>query len=289
MENTSVKDIVNLFYKKLQFKYPKPEIESFIRISLEDILGFAHIDIKMKESEIPDKESIQKLLDLIAHLEKDEPIQYILGNTEFYGLKFKVDGRVLIPRQETEILVDLILKKVDNSTMLNIVDIGTGSGCIAISLAKNLPMAKVTGVDVSEDAIELAQENAALNQANVHFVNDDLLKGCPSLFDQKYDVIVSNPPYVTHKDKERMHANVLDYEPGLALFVEDANPLMFYRSLIHFSYTRLKGNGLMMVEINEQYGSETAQLFIENGFNNVFVVKDLNQKDRFVMARKDEE
>ncbi|MCG8698000.1 MAG: peptide chain release factor N(5)-glutamine methyltransferase, partial [Bacteroidales bacterium] len=263
MENTSVKDIVNLFYKKLQFKYPKPEIESFIRISFEDILGFAHIDIKMKESEIPDKESIQKLLDLIAHLEKDEPIQYILGNTEFYGLKFKVDGRVLIPRQETEILVDLILKKVDNSTMLNIVDIGTGSGCIAISLAKNLPMAKVTGVDVSEDAIELAQENAALNQANVHFVNDDLLKGCPSLFDQKYDVIVSNPPYVTHKDKERMHANVLDYEPGLALFVEDANPLMFYRSLIHFSYTRLKGNGLMMVEINEQYGSETAQLFIE--------------------------
>lgn len=223
-----------------------------------------------------------KLDNILAQLQTGKPLQYALGYAEFFGLKFLVSPATLIPRPETEELVQWVLNSAANKAS-SILDIGTGSGCIAISLKKNLPGAKVSAIDVSVDALNTAKENAALNKVDVDFIKADILRYPAS---GSYSIIVSNPPYVTLEDKKLMHRNVTDFEPHTALFVPEDDPLIFYRAIADFALTSLQPNGLLFFEINESLGKETAQLLIDLGFKDVEVRKDLSGRDRMVKATK---
>jgi release factor glutamine methyltransferase len=228
---------------------------------------------------------LENIRSLLRRRSKLEPLQYILGETEFYGLTFKVNPAVLIPRPETEELVDWILKsKLPESPV--IFDVGTGSGCIPISLKKNIPNAKVITCDISQKSLEVAKENAKLNQVEVDFIHQNFLEfQKPDQFPM-LDVLVSNPPYVTDSEKTRMQKNVLDHEPTTALFVPDHDPLKFYKALVEFSNSYLKEEGLIFWEINECFGKECVLLLKENGYLNVELRKDLSGKYRMVKATK---
>ncbi|WP_229236175.1 peptide chain release factor N(5)-glutamine methyltransferase [Emticicia sp. TH156] len=227
---------------------------------------------------------------IIDRLNKHEPIQYILGETTFYGRRFLVDKPVLIPRPETEELVALVCEweqTAENKPEAKMVlDIGTGSGCIAVSLAKELNDARVTAYDISEEALVVARKNAMLNMADVSFERVDILRYLNKSIvpEQAFDVIVSNPPYVTRQEAAQMRQNVLEFEPHLALFVADTEPLVFYEAIARFASKALKDGGLLAVEINENLGSETATVFMEAGFTDVAVVQDIHRKNRFVRA-----
>ncbi len=271
--------------------YESQEAKEIVFWLMEFYLGLRKIDI------LGDK-SFEKAIDwtnIIERLNNNEPIQYILGETEFYGRRFLVNDSVLIPRPETEELVKYIIKKQKNQfsvkrKQLSILDIGTGSGCIAISLAKELPNFIVSAYDISKNALETAKKNAELNKANVNFEKVDILKPpfIHSLFQyplrHSFNIIVSNPPYVTKQEIYRMQKNVLDFEPHLALFVEDSEPLIFYEAIANFAFNNLTDNGLVAVEINEALGEETANVFRRKGFSEVEIIKDMHQKDRFVSA-----
>ncbi len=266
--------------------YESPEAKEIVFWLMDFYLGLRKIDI------LSDK-SFEKAIDwatITERLNNNEPIQYILGETEFYGRRFLVNDSVLIPRPETEELVKYV---VDKSKVLPIgegwegflLDIGTGSGCIAISLAKELPNFKVTAYDISEKALETAKTNAELNKADVTFEKVDILKHTfTHLHIHSFNIIVSNPPYVTKQEIDRMQKNVLDFEPHLALFVEDSEPLIFYEAIANFAFNNLTENGLVAVEINEALGEETAEVFRRKGFSEVEIIKDIHQKDRFVSA-----
>ena len=226
--------------------------------------------------------------DAVCRLKNDEPLQHILGYSEFYGRKLKCDGRALVPRPETEELVEWILN--DWSTLnsqlstLNLLDIGTGTGCIALSLAKELEEAKVTAVDISTEALSLARENAEILEArDVRFVECDALGDCENI-KGCYDVIVSNPPYVRECEKVDMEANVLDYDPHTALFVTDDDPLIFYRAIGKFALTHLTPNGALYFEINQYLGQETFDLLIGLGYKNVELREDINGNARMIKA-----
>jgi release factor glutamine methyltransferase len=221
-------------------------------------------------------------------LQKHEPIQYILGETEFYGLPFIVNADVLIPRPETEELVDLILRdiKSEKKESLTVLDIGTGSGCIAVSLAKNIPGASVYAVDISSAALETAKKNARQNKADVHFVEQDVFNDFPAtVFPDTWDIIVSNPPYVMLSEKKDMAANVLEYEPPVALFVPNDRPLFFYEKIADFGLSRLKATGAVYVETNARLGNETLQLFLEKNYKQVSLHKDISGNDRILKAK----
>ena len=259
--------------------YPKEEIDSFIFLIFNHIYSFRKIDLLISpdfDVSIADK---AKISDWVDRLKKYEPIQYVLGVTEFYGLKFRVTEDVLIPRQETEELVDLIVKRYWNFAP-KILDIGSGSGCIPIALKKNLPMADVWSCDISPDALSIARENAELNSVDVSFSLFDILSS-DDFPATGFDAIVSNPPYVTEREKALMHSNVLDYEPHLALFVTDQEPLLFYNNIVKRSKKLLKNDGAIFFEINEAYGLEVKSLLADNGFD-AEIVKDINGKDRIV-------
>ncbi|MER0438455.1 peptide chain release factor N(5)-glutamine methyltransferase [Emticicia sp. W12TSBA100-4] len=265
--------------------YESQEAKEIVFWLMEFYLGLRKIDI------LSDK-SFEKAIDwatIIERLNTHEPIQYILGETEFYGRRFLVNDSVLIPRPETEELVKYIVDKQKNqlpvtNNQLSILDIGTGSGCIAISLAKELPNFKVTAYDISEKALETAKTNAELNKADVTFEKVDILSSQLSNIHYPLSIIVSNPPYVTKQEIDRMQKNVLDFEPHLALFVEDSEPLIFYEAIANFAFNNLTDNGLVAVEINEALGEETAEVFRRKGFSEVEIIKDIHQKDRFVSA-----
>jgi len=271
--------------------YESQEAKEIVFWLMEFYLGLRKIDI------LGDK-SFEKAIDwtnIIERLNNNEPIQYILGETEFYGRRFLVNDSVLIPRPETEELVKYIIDKQKNQfsvkrKQLSILDIGTGSGCIAISLAKELPNFIVSAYDISKNALETAKKNAELNKADVNFEKVDILKPpfIHSLFQyslrHSFNIIVSNPPYVTKQEIYRMQKNVLDFEPHLALFVEDSEPLIFYEAIANFAFNNLTDNGLVAVEINEALGEETANVFRRKGFSEVEIIKDMHQKDRFVSA-----
>lgn len=280
MSKTTAKDIIKLFQKKLDLKYPTEEITSLAHICFKHALNLTPIEIHMQNELEISNEVLNTFLSIIESLNTNQPIQYILGETEFYGLKFKVNESVLIPRQETEVLVDEIIKK--HGSVSSILDIGTGSGSIAVTLSKFIENSYVTAIDISYDALEIAQKNAMLNNVELNFIQDDVLMGCPKLNDQQFDVIVSNPPYVTMREKEKMHANVTDFEPSIALFVPEDDHLIFYKAILTLSQTRIKHRGLLLVEINEQYGKEVTDLFLSNKFIEVQVIIDMNGKDRFV-------
>ena len=242
----------------------------------------------------------------VKELLKNKPVQYILGKTEFCGMRFFVNENVLIPRPETEKMVKSLELKVKgylyspsfrpdierremvaekSPANISILDIGTGSGCIAISLAKSLKNSVVTAVDVSEKALEVAKKNAEANDANVRLILDDILNPKnPELIDNQYDIIVSNPPYVCESEKSEMRANVLDYEPSTALFVSDSDPLVFYRKILEFAQKALIPNGEVWFEINEKFGNEMKYLCHEKGFEKVEIIKDFRERDRILRA-----
>ena len=282
MSSNLVRDCRRHYSSELEKIYGSDEANALIMILLEHYFGIDRVKIAMEPELRLSESELLTLHFAVKELLKNKPIQYVLGETEFCGMKFFVEEGVLIPRPETEEMVRQLA--VGHWPLAaKILDIGTGSGCIAISLAKLLKDSVVTAVDVSEKALEIAKKNAAENDADVRFVLDDILNPKnPELIDNQYDIIVSNPPYVCESEKSEMRANVLDYEPSSALFVSDNNPLIFYRKILEFAQKTLKPNGEIWFEINEKLGQEMQNLCLEKGFKNVEIIKDFRGKDRIL-------
>ncbi len=258
--------------------YSKKETESIAFLVFE-YLGISKTQILAGKKIVLTESDSQFLSDVKTRLRTNEPIQYILGETAFYGLKIELNKEVLIPRQETEELVALIIRE-NTLEKPGILDIGTGSGCIAISLKKYIPNAVVSAFDISREALHLAEKNARLNGVKIQFYQNDILH-IASLPGTKYDIIVSNPPYVTNDEKMRMDSNVIAFEPEEALFVPENSPLVFYECIIELATRYLTDNGLIYFEINESRGAEVDMLLNEAGFKAVRIIKDINGKDRF--------
>jgi release factor glutamine methyltransferase len=281
--SNSSKILFNQIVSEILSVYEENEAKSIVFLLLEHFHNLSKTDILLDKK----IEQIFDFQEITNRLKAQEPVQYIIGETEFYGRPFKVTPDTLIPRPETEELVQLVVNNIPQSQFPNspipILDIGTGSGCIAISLACEIPYAQVYAYDISENALEVAQENAVRNNTNVIFEKIDILNFLPSSL-PPFSIIVSNPPYVMNAEKLEMEQNVLDYEPHLALFVEDSNPLIFYKSIVEFASKNLIDKGLCVVEINQALGLETAELFWNQGFRYVEVVKDMFGKNRMVKA-----
>lgn len=278
------KEIFRDLMQQITLKEDQDEIQSILYLIAESELGLSRANIVSEKSILLTEIQQQKLVDIIRRVNACEPIQYILGSTYFYGRKFKVNSSVLIPRPETELLIEEVLKEVDPFTPGSILDIGTGSGCIAVTLAKELPAKRILAIDVSEEALLIANENARQLNATVEFYKTNALT--EKLPIQQIDILVSNPPYVVLSEKKSMKENVLEYEPHLALFVPDNDPLVFYTIIAQKGYAILTNNGKVFVEINEQFGEEVSEVFSEAGFKNVRLVKDLQGKNRIVTASK---
>lgn len=278
-----MKATIQYIEKELAGLYPNSEIEGFTRIILEAVCEWSFTEQVLNKQEKIRNADFEKIRGIVFRLKNFEPIQYILGETEFYGLKLKVNPSVLIPRPETEELVEWIVKSnlPENITVL---DIGTGSGCIALALKSQMENATVFGVDISEKALEVAKQNALKNQLDVDFFQVDILKW-EYISWEKFDLIVSNPPYIREIEKTEMHSNVLVHEPENALFVPDNDPLLFYRSIAAFAKVNLKKEGLLFFEINEKLGGEMISLLNEYGFYEIEIRKDINGKNRMIYSR----
>lgn len=258
------------------------EVQAMIRVICEDVFNYDPVDVALRqESELPDF-APQRVAEIIARLQRHEPLQYILGTARFHGHRFKVTPAVLIPRPETEQLVDLIIEENPGSD-LRVLDMGTGSGCIAISLARALKFARVDALDVSRDALAVARDNAASLKVKVRFFESDILAPQPAA---TYDIIVSNPPYITWSERELMERNVKDYEPAQALFVPDNDPLLFYKAIASYANRSLEKGGGLYLEINQRFGAEVKRLLEDCGFDEVRIIVDSFGKDRFAVAVK---
>jgi len=308
----TIKDVFE-DYKQLNKVYDANEVESLTLLTISQVTNLSKASIKaFPERELNDQQA-QKLKSIVSELVTGKPIQYVLGVTEFYGLPFKVNPSVLIPRPETEELVEWILAVCSGQFAVNseqfavgssqssigsrqfagnILDIGTGSGCIAISLKKNLPQAQVSAIDISEGALQTAKENADLNEVHVQFIQADILDvptahhspltthDSPQL--TTHQIIVSNPPYVTLDDKKQMHTNVTDFEPHTALFVPENDPLVFYKAIADFALNNLTPGGYLFFEINESLGQETVELLRDKSFTDIELRKDMSGRDRMI-------
>ena len=273
--SNSVRDCRRYYASQLESIYGSDEANALIMILLEHYFNIDRVKIALEPDLRLSESELLTLHFAVKELLKNRPIQYIIGETEFCGMRFFVNENVLIPRPETQEMVEMIANfaRRDNACVIltgyKIIDIGTGSGCIAISLAKLLKDSYVTAVDISEKALEVARKNAEANEVNVHFVHDDILNPHVKTYgraSQQFDIIVSNPPYVCESEKSDMRANVLDYEPSTALFVSDNDPLVFYRKILEFAQKALKPDGQIWFEINERFGKETAELCHSKGF-----------------------
>ncbi len=278
-----ISEIKKYFFASLADLYPKEELLSFFNILSQEYFGLSRLEIALNPKIQISTEALNKMKEAITRLKKQEPIQYITGNTEFYGLAFLVNEHSLIPRPETEELVDWVLNDI-HPKVKSILDVGTGSGCIAISLAKNLLHADISALDFSEGALDIAKRNAILNKVNVNFFQQDILKA--KNFPQKYDVIISNPPYVREQEKQAMQQNVLGYEPESALFVSDQDPLLFYRSIAILAKDFLNPNGILFFEINEFLAKEMIALLASEGFKEIEVRKDIYGKNRMLKCTR---
>lgn len=282
-------DAVLYIRQSLQTLYSANEINGFVRLLMERICGIAPYQLLLgKGKELSETEK-ERIVEIVGALKKSVPIQYILGTADFYGREFAVNPSVLIPRPETEELVEIILKDVrqkKNAAPLKIVDIGTGSGCIAITLSAELSEAEVTAVDISPEALETARANAARLQANVRFLQADILAetAAGQAIPGTFDLIVSNPPYVLETEKANMEKNVLDHEPHLALFVDDSDPLLFYRQIARFGKKRLHGGGALYFEINARCGRGMIRLLETEGYRDVTLIRDISGNDRIIKA-----
>jgi len=286
-----LKEIQNIFHKELDSIYGTDEVGSFFNILIDFYLGLNRIALVLEPNYTITKEEEQPLFEALSRLKLEEPIQHIIGETEFYGLPFKVNKHTLIPRPETEELVDLILKSLSGKKdqPLKLLDIGTGTGCIAISLAKHLPNAHVFAVDVSPEALKVTRENAKLNNVSITCIEDsildiqnDMLKSAIGFF----DVIVSNPPYVRDLEKVEIKNNVLQHEPHLALFVKDDNPLQFYKAISDYAMTALKESGLLFFEINQYLGAEMKTLLKTALYKDIELKNDMFGNQRMLKGMK---
>ena len=279
----NIKNLKSHFFSELQTIQEESEIESFFFILTEYLLNLKRIDISLNPDFEVSETDLETWNTIISELKTEKPIQYITGEAWFYGYRFEVNENTLIPRPETEELVEWIVESTKHeagSLKLNILDIGTGSGCIPISLKKEIPNAGVFTIDVSEKALEMARKNAVDNEVEVNFMLKNILE-TDSLV-EKYDVIVSNPPYVRNLEKQEIKKNVLAYEPHLALFVEDSDALLFYRKIAQLALTSLTPNGKLFFEINQYLGKETVALLENLGFKNIELRKDFVGNDRMI-------
>ncbi|CAN5196703.1 peptide chain release factor N(5)-glutamine methyltransferase [soil metagenome] len=284
--SNKISDIARFFREELSSKYEKGEIEKFIEFCFKDFLGLSRTELILNQEKTVSESELLKFHFAVKDLKHGRPIQYILGKTFFYGLEFTLNNHVLIPRPETEELVNIILEDAkSHSESFSILDIGTGSGCIAIALKKNLPRCHVYALDISEDALGVAKKNALLNDVEIHFIHGNILEKSTAEKLPGISVIVSNPPYIAESEKKIMHENVLEHEPHIALFVPDNDPLIFYKTIAVTGKSKLKDNGIIYVEINEALGIETALLFQNEGYQDVQLLEDMQGKDRFIRAR----
>mgnify|MGYP001217721504 FL=1 len=275
-------EFYDLFKNKLISRVDKNELDEFFFWLIDHYCNYSRMDYILNSSFKISKTQEQNLINSIDSLLNEMPIQYVVGETKFMNLVFKLNNSVLIPRPETEELVRWIIN--DAHTNKNILDIGTGSGCIAVSLSKYLNNCKVTGWDISEDIIKIASHNAYLNDVNVELELSDITK--PKFLDYKYDVIVSNPPYITKNEKQFISKNVKFFEPHIALFVENEDPLCFYKKIFDFSNSNLKSNGFLYIEINENFSKEVIKLLKDKGFYDIKLKKDFRLKNRMIKAIK---
>lgn len=276
--------IKKIFHQQLKEIYIENEIDSLFFIALEYVTSISKIEYILQKEEEISEEKLIELKFILEELTKNKPIQYITKNAYFYGLNFYVNDKVLIPRQETNELVDWVLMSVTHSKPIKILDIGTGSGCIAITLKKNLPLSEVFAIDISNEAIQVAQKNANNNEVEINFLQKNILE----INDLKsnFDIIISNPPYVLELEKLEMAPNVLDNEPHLALFVPDNNPLLFYEKITEIALKNLTEDGMLFFEINQYLSAETKKMIENKGFKNVTLRKDLQENYRMVLAKK---
>lgn len=284
----TLKEIRSEYHIQLDDIYDFNEVESFFYMLIEQYFQLPKYSIALEPDKVISGPDQTIMLEALEELKSQKPIQYILGNTEFFGLHFKLNKDVLIPRPETEELVTWVLEECQGMN-LKILDVGTGSGCIAIVLAKNLPEAQISGLDISRRAIGLATENASINDVGVRFFQTDILLSetlSEEIMDKEFDIIVSNPPYVLNSEKKEMRLNVLDNEPHSALFVDDDRALLFYNGIIEFAKKALKVNGSLYFEINEKFGQEICNLLKENKYSDIQLKQDIYGKDRMIRAIK---
>ncbi|CAG4988920.1 Release factor glutamine methyltransferase [Dyadobacter sp. CECT 9275] len=282
---TSARQLYQYIVKSIKV-YPEKEAQAITFMLLEHYVRLRNIDV-LVDRPIPENTAQPDWEGIIERLNNNEPVQHIIGTTEFCGLEFRVSSSVLIPRPETEELVRMVTRDyAEPDKNIEILDIGTGSGCIAIVLARFLPHVTVHAWDVSDEALEVARENARQLIADVQFAKQDMLNVTFPLAGntQQFDCLVSNPPYVTYAEAEHMLPNVLRFEPHEALFVEDSDPLLFYKAIADFGKHHIKAGGKCYVEINEHFGLETKKVFDERGYKNVEILRDIHGKDRFVRA-----
>ena len=264
--------------------YPDSEALSLAKMLLVEAFGFSILELYGGKDKEISGNRLRDLHEMLSRLQKNEPIQYILGKETFCGLTFEVDENVLIPRPETRELVEWIVADYESVPACRILDVGTGSGCISISLAKFIPGASVESWDISEGALEVARRNCKLNEVEVLLRQQDVLSAQPE--PACFDVIVSNPPYITESEKADMEANVLDWEPATALFVPDTDPLLFYRKIAELGTVMLKEGGSLYFEINRAYGNETVQMLEALGYKQIELRKDDWDNDRMIKARR---
>lgn len=283
----TLKEYRNIFNTTLSELYPKTEIDTFLGLLIEEYLGLNRVDLVIKADFKIDESKLIILNKVLKRLQKEEPIQYIIGHTEFFGYPLIVNQNTLIPRPETEELVAWIIDEVKNNSnysnkQISILDIGTGTGCIPISLAKELNNAVISAIDVSEKALEIAKKNAIENQVNINFITKDILQ--TTNLNTQFDIIISNPPYVRNVEKKEINNNVLENEPHLALFVEDNNALIFYDKIADLAKNHLNKNGCLFFEINQYLGQETSTLLKSKAFKNIELRKDIFKNDRMLKA-----
>ncbi len=280
----TIKALKEFFQDELGSIYPKEEVLSFFYLLCEAYLNKSRIDISLTPILEVNPDQERSFLQALEQLKMEYPIQYIIGNTKFMDLVFEVNKQVLIPRPETEELIRWVLASTSKKINNNILDIGTGSGCIPIVLAKHLPESSIEAIDVSATALEVAMNNARRHQVVINFIENDILK--METLQNDYDIIVSNPPYVRESEKKLMRDNVLRYEPDLALYVSDNNPLLFYKQIAKLAAKGLKPNGYLYFEINQYLGIALCELLESLGFKNIELKKDIYGADRMIRAVK---
>lgn len=284
VRSNKISDIRQHYKAKLLENYDDREAEALLFLLIEEYTGISKLKIIAEPDLTLTESELLKVHFAVKDLNNHKPVQYILGKTVFYGLPIRVSKDVLIPRPETEELVEMVIRENQDRKNLRILDIGTGSGCIAIALKKFLPGSEVVAVDISITALQMAEINARDNKLTIEFKRIDILAGNSSSILGCYDVIVSNPPYVRNSEKKLMKRNVLDYEPEIALYVDDLNPLLFYKAIAEFAANNLNVNGRIYCEINQFLGNELLNVFVAAGFNETVLLTDINGNIRFIKA-----
>jgi release factor glutamine methyltransferase len=280
----TIKDIRLFLVSELADTYPVDECKAIADLLISSATGFSKLSQLYDNGQNVSEEQADRIISMTEELKTGMPVQYVLGETMFYNCRIRLNSSTLIPRPETEELVDLILRE-NKGFKGSVLDFGSGSGCISIALASNLPESSVTGIEISEEAIKIALENASLNKVSVPFIKSDIFSFPADKF-KGTGIIVSNPPYVRESEKSQMRRNVLDFEPALALFVPDSDPLVYYKSLIKIAQQVLDPPGLVYFEINEMLGAELQSLVASYGFSDIMIVNDLNDRQRILKCRK---